>query len=116
MNKICEEILGKMEKILDQLIANAGKLQESSRLQFLEEEILELQKKQEGLVESLQDEDENFQHSCRGDYKNYQSPILTRIGEKLYQFQKLNADFIENLRLSSGVIQFELQKKMKKTK
>ena len=105
-----EEILSKMEKILNQLIANAENLNQLSQQVSSQEELRPLQEKQEDLIEQLLDSDAEFNKLLKGKTRYYQSSARTRIGEKLDYFQKLNTDFLDNLKSSKGLIQFEINK------
>lgn len=105
-----EEILSRMEKILNQLIATAEKLKLISQQVIAQDELRPLQKKQEELIAQLLDSDAEFHNALKGKTKSYDSPARIRIGEKLEYFEKLNSNFIENLGASHGLIQFEIHR------
>lgn len=105
-----EEILSRMEKILNQLIVTAEKLKDLSQHVTSEDELRPLQEKQEDLIAKLLETDEEFNKALKGKTKYYQSSSRTRIGEKLDYFQKLNTNFLENLGSSRGLIQFEIHR------
>jgi hypothetical protein len=109
-----EDILTQIESILDLLIQNAEKLQEVSHQVIAHEELISLQERQEELLKQLLKSDEEFSQACQGGVNEYQSPIRTRIAEKLEQFQNLNSQFITNIMATRGLIQFEINKNKKK--
>lgn len=111
-NKRAKEILLEIEAILENLIHNAERLKEISSQVISMQELEPLQKKQEELVKKLGKLDEAFKKVPAGSAESYQE-LTRKIEQKLVQFQKLNAKFIENLSASQGLIRFDVKKKKK---
>ena len=109
-----EQILAEMEKILHELIFTAEKLCDLTTQVIAKEELAPLQQQQEKLLQELAKIDAKFKKACKGKPEKYDSPSKTRISELLDHFQKVNATFIQNLKNSKGIIQFEEKKKKKK--
>lgn len=103
------ERLKKMEVILDELIANAERLKEVSQQVISKEELKPLQDKQEELVKNLVTVEDTMR-SALGENKSGDEDTKKRIRDKLSQFEKLNATFIENLKSSHGLIRFNKKK------
>lgn len=103
------ERLKKMEVILDELIANAERLKEVSQQVISKEELKPLQDKQEELVKNLVTVEDTMR-SALGENKSSDEDTKKRIRDKLSQFEKLNATFIENLKSSHGLIRFNKKK------
>lgn len=100
------EILRKMNALLKEILSNAQELEKLSSKVISEKEVIPLQQKQELLINELTKLDANLQkefpQALTKDSKEKQA-----IHEKLREFQKLNRKFIENLKLSPGLIQFK---------
>lgn len=101
--------LKKMELILDELIANAERLNEVSQQVISKDELKPLQEKQEELVKNLVAVEDAFRGAL-GNGKNGDEDARKRIRSKLTQFEKLNESFIENLKSSHGLIRFGKKK------
>jgi hypothetical protein len=102
-----DEILHFMDGLLIELIENAKKLNERSLQVIAEEELTTLQETQETLFNSLLEADENL-HAQHPELKHFPaSKLQVEVNKKLDQFQELNQTFIENLKSSHGIIQFE---------
>jgi hypothetical protein len=102
-----DQIIEKMEVVLDALVSNAEDLKNSALQAISETELDVLQKKQENLVEELKKLQTQFQASASHAHLDPTSPITQRIIGKLQIFQQLNAAFIENLNSNRGIIKFE---------
>ena len=101
-----EHILQEMESLLDGLLENARKLLVLSKQVIEEEELTVLQKEQEALLSELIKKDSELHHLneiSKNDLYESRANIDAKIGE----FQKLNAEFLENIRAAHGLIQFE---------
>lgn len=101
--------LKKMELILDELIANAERLNEISLQVISKDELKPLQEKQEVLVKNLVDVEEAFRGTL-AEVHSSDEEARKRIRSKLTQFEKLNESFIENLKSSHGLIRFNKKK------
>jgi hypothetical protein len=97
--------LEKMNGLLDQLIEIGTALRNLS-LQVVSEEELNLQqKKQKELLDELEIVDQTLQTHF---WNLIAEEEHRRIHVKVHAFQTLNQEFIQNLRESHGLIQFEL--------
>lgn len=96
-----------MNQLLDELIDNAKKLKDVSKQVISEEELVPLQRRQEELFEHL----ENMDAALHKEFSN-EIPAAQhkKIHDKLEEFQKINQEFVNNLRSSHGLIQFELRR------
>lgn len=101
-----EKILGEMESLLDSLIESAKKLLALSKQVIDEEELTRLQEEQEILLSKLVDKDGEF-HLLPNASDQELMPKRLKIDGKIDQFQKLNADFVENINTTHGLIQFD---------
>lgn len=106
-----DEILLEMDQILDELIKTAERLRDLSIQVFEEEELVKLQQTQEKMVTKLLSLDEAFQTAYKEHPVKKESPIRAQIDKKIDEFQRLNAAFIENVKESHGILQFEKKKK-----
>ena len=106
-------ILLKIEAILDELLVTAEKLQHSSLTVIAEEEIIALQQSQDALMNELQELDTTL-HKEFPEAIHKKSKEQISIHKKLEAFQKINSQFIDTLRLSPGLIKFEIHEKKKK--
>lgn len=102
-----DKILNEMDQLLDLLIENASKLLELSKQVISEEELDNLQKKQQDLLEKLVEKDEAFHQLNGSATHDDSSPLRNQIDDKLDVFQELNANFIDNITASHGMIHFE---------
>lgn len=108
--KADEEILIKMEQLVDELLSNAKALREISSQVAPEEEIAALQKKQHTYIRELVTLEKAFREKHNISSEEAQLPISSRIRDKLQQFQKMNEAFIENVNANQGTIHFGKQK------
>lgn len=105
-----DKILQEMEGILKELISTAEQLKQISTQVVSEEDISPLQISQQELLEKLEEMDQEYQKLTKG----AASPAKLKFEEMLNYFEKLNSAFIENIRKSSGLIEFELHQKNNK--
>lgn len=102
-----ETLLLQLEKTVDELIANAQELKKVSSQVIVEEELAELQKKQQVLVKELITTEKDYQKHFHKSSEETKSPTGQRLRDKLQEFQKLNEAFINNINSSQGLIHFE---------
>jgi len=98
--------LSEIESLLDQLIESARALLLLSKQVIEEDEFVHLQEKQEKLLEKLIKKDDEF-HELPEKLQEDLLDIRLQINEKIDQFQALNAEFIQNINASHGLIQFD---------
>ena len=101
-----QEILQKIDILLDQLVENAAELEKISEQVISEEQLIPLQRRQEELIKQLSQLDADY-HIQFLNAKGKTSPIRESIHNKLASFQKLNTLFIQNLSDSHGLIHFD---------
>lgn len=101
-----EHILIEMETLLDSLLENAKKLLALSRQVIEEDELMALQKEQEVLLANLIDKDAQLQQLNSTPQEQLKQSRL-KIDQKIDDFQKLNAEFLENISTAHGLIQFD---------
>lgn len=97
--------LEKMNGLLDQLVENSTILRDLSQQVISQEELNLHQKKQKELLDELEIVDETIQTHF---WNLIEEEEHRRIHAKAHAFQTLNQEFIQNLRESHGLIQFEL--------
>lgn len=102
-----EELLKAMNELLETLITNAEKLNELSLQVIAEEEVSNLQDVQERLFNQLLQTDETLQATYPDIKLVAPSKLQMEVNRKLDYFQELNQTFIENLKTTHGIIQFE---------
>lgn len=90
---IGEEILSKMDKTLDQLIANVEAVQYASKLELEEYEIEAINKTQTSLLAHLMYLDKNYEESA----KKIKTDSRKEIYQKLREYEKLNAHFVKEI-------------------
>lgn len=100
-----KKILDDMETLLDRLIESAKKLLTLSQQVIEEDELTSLQQHQEVLLENLIQKDADF-HKLPNISQATLISLRRKIDTKIDDFQKLNADFLENLNKAHGLIQF----------
>ncbi len=105
-----DELLKKIDALLDQLIKTAEELDTLSYQVISEEEIAPLQKRQDDLVADILAADTELKKFMDPKKLNTDSPLRQRIRHNLHHFQELNEHFIENLANSHGLIRFEINK------
>jgi hypothetical protein len=101
-----EQVLKEMESLLDKLVETARSLLKFSRQVIVEEDLFRLQQEQEILLEKLFQKDHEF-HELPKMVQKELMPQRLKINEKIDQFQQLNAEFIQNINESRGLIQFD---------
>ena len=104
-----EKLLNEMDKILNQLIENGNKLLAASKQVIEEDELMRLQKEQETMLDKLIAHDTSYQKCSleQNSKGNKLSLLRAKIDEKIEAFQKLNAEFVENISAVHGLIQFD---------
>ncbi|MDP1835328.1 MAG: hypothetical protein Q8K75_05295 [Chlamydiales bacterium] len=103
-----EERLSQMESILTDLLTNAQKMVElSSKDTTALSQLMPLQELQQGLVEKLIAFDNTLHKECPNEVADNSLPAFARIEKCLEDFQRLNEQYIENVRQNQSVIQFE---------
>jgi hypothetical protein len=98
--------IDQMEVLLDELIRTARNLRHLSEQVVSEQELTELQKKQNDLVGKLEELDQKIQTRYASDITE---EMHQKLSKKVKEFQTLNQEFIQNYSSSHGVIQFELK-------
>ena len=101
-----EEVLLKINSLLDELIEAAQTLEKLAYDTASEEEINDLQTKQEEIIAELMALDEDLHREFPEKAKE-SSDEKNAIHQKMAEFQRLNRKFIENLERGSGLIKFE---------
>lgn len=105
-----------MDNILDDLVENAKLILKASQQVIAEEDLHRLQKEQRALVDQLTDKDAIF-NKCRNEGpKDGVNALRQRIDDKIDLFQKLNAEFVDNISAAHGLIQFEKGPSKKRVK
>jgi hypothetical protein len=110
MNKgaeTAEALIAQMESVLHKLIANAKQLNETVLHSFSEDDLLTLQSEQTELMDQLVEVDESVNKACNNNLKKANVAAWGRIQDQLDDFEALNNEFINNLSLRAGVIQFD---------
>lgn len=102
-----DEVLQFMNDVLDKLIDNAEKLNELSVQKIAEEELIALQEVQERLFNELLEADETLNNEYPETKQLPFTKVHQEVNKKLDTFQELNQTFIENLKATHGIIQFE---------
>lgn len=102
------DILAKMDVLLDKLVKNAEELKTISYHVISEEELAPLQLSQEQLIADLVKLDLELDAMTHHKKLEEASPVRSRIRDKLTKFQSLNQNFIDNLAKTRGLIHFEL--------
>ncbi len=106
-----DEILSEIDATLDQLIENAEALQQASLHSIEKYELDAFQKTQESLLAHLIHMDHSFEKYQKDLKTPHPKMAKYQIQEKLLKFEKLNANFIENVSSKMGVIHFDKKKK-----
>ena len=103
-----EEIMGQMSTVLSELIQVATGLKEAATTSLDKEEIERLQKEQAALVDKLLTLDQQVakQNLTPKQHLKIESKIAEQIGE----FQKLNSQFVDQLKGRISCIQFTDEK------
>lgn len=101
-----EQVLSEMETLLDSLVETAKNLLKLSQQVIAEDDLFRLQQEQENLLEKLVHKDEEFHEFPKMVQEGLMSERL-KINEKIDQFQQLNAEFIQNINESHGLIKFD---------
>lgn len=99
-------ILSEMEALLNSLLDNAMKLLMLSQQVIEESELMSLQKEQEILLSKLIEKDSEF-HNLTNVSQEKLVQFRLKIDKKIDDFQKLNAEFLENISAAHGLIQFD---------
>lgn len=94
-----------MNSLLDQLIETAKALRDLSLQVVSEEELIVHQKKQKELLAQLETTDQIIETHF---WSQLEEEDHRRLHAKVHTFQTLNQEFIQNLKDSHGLIQFEL--------
>ena len=100
------DLLQKMKGLVDDLLENATSLHTLSQNVISSEEVEKLQKEQQVLIQELIELDKHVQKEYEKDVD--QSTFWEEITDKLSTFQDLNDKFMTNLKVRSGIIEFEL--------
>lgn len=102
-----KRLISQMNERLDELIATAKELRDASQRAVSEEELIPLQKRQETLLTELETIDQQLQTYAASDIE---STIHEQFHAKLEEFQNINQEFVNALKSSYGLIQFDLHK------
>lgn len=102
-------LLKEMDMLLDDLVSGAEKLLELSQKVIAEEELVNLQARQEILLGKLIEKDALL-HTLEGLDASDIKTIRKGIDRKIDLFQKLNADFVEKISSVHGLIRFDKKK------
>ena len=105
-----DEILHEIDSTLDRLIENAEALNEAS-LNMSEMEVDAFQKTQESLLAHLIHMDSMLTIKRKELKTPHPKSATYQIQEKLLRFEKLNANFIDNVQKKVGVIKFDVKKR-----
>jgi hypothetical protein len=104
--KHSEDLLDKLQQVIDDLILNAEKLKELSLQVVAGKEISLLQSKQEALVKQLGELD----HQIKNQKIEIPAEFTKKMENKIKKFQELNASYIQNLTTTHEVIRFDKPK------
>lgn len=105
--KSLQNYIDQIKLLTNDLILVATKLRNMSLQVVSEEELTVQQQREEELLMQIEKIDEEIQKN----YKDQLSPEFKKeFHEKLLTFQELNQEYIQNLKASHGLIQFELQR------
>jgi hypothetical protein len=116
MSESTEIILLKMEQLVIQLVKNAEDLKLQSKGSMDPASLDGLQEFQEKLVAEIMACDHELTTSSNGNKKSFENKKEWKnIESLLNQFQGLNTDFINNVKVRQGLIQFEV-KELRKAK
>jgi hypothetical protein len=97
--------LNRMNMLLDELIGIAGTLRDLSMQVVSEEELNALQIKQKEFLSELESVDQIIEEKFWNEIEDKDHHMLHT---KIHTFKSLNQEFIQNLKESHGLIQFEL--------
>ncbi len=107
-----ELFFGQMSKLLEKLIDNVKKLKDASSKSIAEAEFDALQHKQQEMIGELVEMDKLV--------KDHALPVPSQMQKKvqaqLLEFQKMNKEYVDNLRARLSMIQFSAPNKLKKDK
>lgn len=106
-----EKILREMDNILNDLLKTAERLQSISHQVISKEELALLQSSQSKLVDQLVELDDAFKNALKGQPLSKDLSLRESIEKKLALFEKLNANFIENLTSSQPLLKLGTSKK-----
>ncbi len=102
-----QDYFNHIKNLLKELIQVATQLRDASIQVIAEEEMAELQNRQEALLKQLEQLDAEMRAAFGHQLDKSMQQL---IHEKLSTFQKLNQEFVDNLNSSHGLIQFELRR------
>lgn len=105
--KSLQDCVDEMNKLLGELIQVATQLRDMSLQVISEEDLAPLQKHQEDLLSKIEAIDRQIQENYR---HQLNSAMHEMLHSPLQTFQQLNQEFIQNLRASHGLIQFEFHR------
>lgn len=108
-----EEQLREMESLLAELLQTARALKDVSSREISEEELMPLQDRQEELIEEIAKIDRSLARMKDKSFK--ETPNWVNVQGALVKFQELNDQFIENMKVRKGLIDFDL-KDVRKTR
>lgn len=101
------QILEKMDALLNELILTAERLLEISHQIIEKDELENLQVIQEQQVNELIALDDAFHKTAKKNAAAF--PLRKRIDKKLDQFEKLNTQFIQNMHEKQSMLNFDNQ-------
>lgn len=105
--KSLQHYMEQMDRLVVELVQVATQLRDLSLKVISEEELAPLQKHQESLLAELESVDQKM----RANYPHQVNPALQeKVHKQLQAFQLLNQEFIQNLKESHGLIQFDLKR------
>jgi hypothetical protein len=99
-----QEYIDQVNQLLNELIQVSTQLRDLSLQVVSEEDLAELQKRQEELLNQIENIDQQMRENI-----GYQLSMEAQeqLHDQLQAFQQLNQEFIQNLSASHGLIQFE---------
>jgi hypothetical protein len=102
-----EELIVQMNLLLDRLVDVARQLSSVSKQVISEEQLAPLQEEQDGILKKLEEIDTELQQTFASELTPAMHQQLT---QKLEEFKAFNQEYIDHLKASHGLIQFELRR------
>ncbi len=106
-----EHVINEIEMVLKDLVDNAQKIQEVSSQTISQDELNQLQERQEELIQELIRWDEIFHENHKKSIKEADPSTWQKIKIYLTEFEKLNQEFIKQLSIHQRVITFRDKEK-----
>jgi hypothetical protein len=105
--KTLSSYIDQIKHLADELVKVATKLRDASLNVVCEEELDVLQNHQEEVLDELEKVDQEIQEYYRHQMND---AAQAHLEQQLKVFEALNQEFLKNLHMSHGIIQFDLQR------